>query len=65
VSADLHADRLLLPAEVATLFGVTPDTIAKWTRKGRLPALRTPGGKYRIRARDARAALEGNEEEAS
>lgn len=37
-------DALLRPSEVATLFGVDPKTVARWSRAGRLPALRTAGG---------------------
>ncbi|MGB8478719.1 MAG: helix-turn-helix domain-containing protein [Acidobacteriaceae bacterium] len=31
---------------------VQPDTVLKWVKKGRLPAVRTPGGHYRIDERD-------------
>jgi len=60
---DLRADRLLLLREVAALFGVDTKTVSKWARHGRLPAWRTPGGKFRIRASDAYAALEANLDE--
>ncbi|MGD2152984.1 MAG: excisionase family DNA-binding protein [Gemmatimonadales bacterium] len=49
-------DSLLTTGEVARLFGVTPDAVLKWVKKGRLPATRTAGGHYRI-SRDACAAL--------
>ncbi len=34
--------------EAATLCSVTPNTVYKWIRTGRLPAQRTPGGHHRI-----------------
>ncbi len=49
-------DSLLTTGEVARLFGVTPDAVLKWVKKGRLPATRTAGGHYRI-SREACAAL--------
>ncbi len=43
---------LLSTGDVARLCGVTRDAVLKWIKKGKLPAVRTPGGHYRI-ARDA------------
>jgi excisionase family DNA binding protein len=34
--------------EVAELCSVTPDTVLKWIRAGKIPAIRTPGGHHRI-----------------
>ncbi len=34
--------------QVASLCAVTPDTVLKWVKAGRLPSQRTPGGHYRI-----------------
>jgi excisionase family DNA binding protein len=34
-------------AEVAELFEVAPNTISRWVRTGRLPYVRTPGGRRR------------------
>lgn len=34
--------------QAAKLCSVTPDTVLKWIRKGRIPAVRTAGGHYRI-----------------
>ena len=48
--ADLVPDqRLLTPAEVASLFGVDPRTVTRWAAAGRLTPVRTPGGHRRYR----------------
>jgi len=39
---------LLTTSEAADLLAVTPDAVRKWVQFGRLEALRTPGGHYRI-----------------
>lgn len=46
---DLEAprERLLTPEEVAALFRVHPRTVGNWRRRGRLAAVKTPGGQYR------------------
>jgi excisionase family DNA binding protein len=33
--------------EVAKLFLVSPSTVTRWARQGKIPVLRTPGGHYR------------------
>lgn len=43
---------LLTTGQVARLCGVTPDAVLKWIKKGKLPAVRTAGGHFRV-ARDA------------
>jgi excisionase family DNA binding protein len=45
-----HDDALLTTAEVAELFGVDSGTVIRWGRSGRLPSIRTPGGRRRYRA---------------
>ena len=49
-------ESLLSTGDVAKLFGVTPDAVLKWIKKGRLPATRTAGGHYRV-SREACSAL--------
>ncbi|MBW8732092.1 MAG: helix-turn-helix domain-containing protein [Terrabacter sp.] len=44
---DTAVERLLTPAEVATIFRVDPKTVSRWARAGRLHALRTLGGHRR------------------
>lgn len=45
-------DRLLSTGNAARLLSVTPDTVLKWIKSGRLPAVRTAGGHYRVARRD-------------
>lgn len=55
-------ERLLTPAEVASMFRVDPKTVSRWARAGKLPALKTLGGHRRFRAADVEHALESAEE---
>ncbi len=57
-------DALLTPAEVARMFRVSPKTVTRWARAGKLTALRTLGGHRRFRASEVRALL-GRVEEPS
>jgi len=43
---------LLTTGQAARLCSVTPDTVLKWIKKGRLTGVRTAGGHYRIQRRD-------------
>ncbi len=43
---------LLTTGQAAKLCSVTPDTVLKWIKKGRLHGARTAGGHYRIERRD-------------
>ncbi len=45
---------LLTTGQAARLCSVTPDTVLKWIKKGRLPATRTAGGHYRVARQDIR-----------
>jgi len=47
---------LLTTGEAASLCSVTPDTVLKWIRAGKITARRTPGGHHRI-SRSALPAL--------
>jgi len=53
---------LLTPAEVATLFRVSPKTVTRWARSGKLTALRTLGGHRRFRASEVKDLLSRFEE---
>lgn len=48
-------DSLMTPAEVAALFRVSPKTVARWSRAGKLTALRTLGGHRRFRMEEVQA----------
>lgn len=54
-------EELLMPGEVARLFGVDPKTVARWADAGVFEARRTAGGHRRYRAREVYALLSGNE----
>jgi excisionase family DNA binding protein len=43
-----NRDRLFSTGKVAQRLSVTPDTVLKWIKSGRLPAIRTAGGHYRV-----------------
>lgn len=48
-------DVLMTPAEVAALFRVSPKTVARWSRAGKLTALRTLGGHRRFKVEEVQA----------
>lgn len=48
----LRPDSLLTSHQAGALLQVTPASIIKWVKDGRITAFRTPGGHRRIRARD-------------
>jgi excisionase family DNA binding protein len=50
--------RLLTAREVAGVLGVSTETVLRWTRAGKLPAIRLPGGAIRYRAEDVDAWLD-------
>ena len=47
-----RAGSLLTTGQAAQLCSVTPDTILKWIKKGRLKGTRTAGGHYRVDRQD-------------
>jgi excisionase family DNA binding protein len=53
---------LLTSAEVASMFGVDRRTVVLWAKRGRLPALRTPGGQHRFRFVEIERLLQQVEE---
>lgn len=58
---DWLEERLLRPGQVALLFQVSRRTIGDWARAGMIPAILTPGGHRRFRARDVRSLLGASE----
>ncbi len=55
-------DDLLTPSEVAAMFRVTPKTVTRWARAGKISAIRTLGGHRRFRASEILKFLERVEE---
>ena len=55
----LNHRNLLTTGQAAELCSVTPDTVLKWIKKGRLSVLRTAGGHYRIEQRDLERLIDG------
>ena len=51
--------RLLTPAEVATMFRVDPKTVTRWAKAGKLTSIRTPGGHRRFSEQQVRDLLAG------
>ena len=50
-------ERLLTPAEVASLFRVDPKTVTRWAKAGKLTSIRTLGGHRRYRESEVRELL--------
>lgn len=48
----------LSPSEAAELAGVHEDTLKRWARQGRIPAIKTPGGWWRFNRDDVLALNE-------
>src|SRR5437016_3991535 len=49
---------LLTARELAGMFGVSTETVLRWTRRRDLPAIRLPGGAIRFRAEEIEGWLE-------
>lgn len=52
-----ESERLLTPAEVATMFRVDPKTVTRWSKAGKLTSIRTLGGHRRYREVEVRALI--------
>ncbi|MGC8678525.1 MAG: IS607 family transposase [Fervidicoccaceae archaeon] len=55
------SERLLRPKEVCELLGVSYATLRRWIKEGRVKAVQTIGGKYRIPESEVRRILSGAE----
>jgi excisionase family DNA binding protein len=53
------SERLLRPREVCRRLGISYSTLARWVREGRIRAVRTAGGKYRVPESEVRRIAEG------
>jgi excisionase family DNA binding protein len=52
-----NQEKLLTPAEVASLFRVDPKTVTRWAKAGKLTSIRTLGGHRRYKESDVKALL--------
>jgi len=57
VARTTEVEKLLTPAEVASLFRVDPKTVTRWAKAGKLTSIRTLGGHRRYREAEVRALL--------
>ena len=55
---DSEAPGYLRPAEVADLLSVSPKTVSRWAKEGKLPFLKTLGGHRRYPATEIRQLAE-------
>lgn len=55
-----HNDRLLTLREVSELLGVSPKTVSRWCRQGKIAHIKTLGGHRRVYASEVRKILEVN-----
>jgi excisionase family DNA binding protein len=52
------SDELLTPAEAARRLGVTPNTVTRWSRAGKISAIQTIGGHRRYRMSEVERVLQ-------
>jgi excisionase family DNA binding protein len=57
VTRATEVEKLLTPAEVASLFRVDPKTVTRWAKAGKPNSIRTLGGHRRYREVEVRALL--------
>ena len=55
-----NGEKLLTPAEVASMFRVDPKTVTRWAKAGKLSSIRTLGGHRRYRESEIRSLIEGS-----
>lgn len=53
----MKAEALVTPADVAKAFRVSPSTVTRWAKAGKLTTIRTLGGHRRFREAEVRALL--------
>lgn len=52
-----NQEKLLTPAEVASLFRVDPKTVTRWAKAGKLTSIRTLGGHRRYKESEVKNLL--------
>jgi excisionase family DNA binding protein len=60
-----NQEKLLTPAEVASLFRVDPKTVTRWAKAGKLTSIRTLGGHRRYKESEVKALLKSISSSAS
>jgi excisionase family DNA binding protein len=58
-------EKLLTPAEVATLFRVDPKTVSRWAKTGKLTSIKTLGGHRRYKESEVKALLKNTLQDSS
>jgi excisionase family DNA binding protein len=59
---EAEAERLLITDEVAVMFRVDPKTVRRWVATGKVPSIRTPGGRdRRYREAEIRALIDSTD----
>jgi excisionase family DNA binding protein len=53
------SERLLRPKEVCKRLGISYSTLSRWVREGRIRAIRTAGGVFRVPESEVRRIVEG------
>jgi excisionase family DNA binding protein len=53
-----ETEQLLTPGEVAEIFRVNAKTVTRWSRTGKISAIKTMGGHRRFRASEIRKFIE-------
>jgi excisionase family DNA binding protein len=56
-----NQEKLLTPAEVASLFRVDPKTVTRWAKAGKLTSIRTLGGHRRYKESEVKTLLKSLE----
>ncbi len=57
----MHEKRFLSTKEVARLFEVTPNTVSRWAREEKVPALVMPSGRRKFRRDEIRRLVRDSE----
>jgi excisionase family DNA binding protein len=53
-------EKLLKVSEVARKLNVSRHTVLNWIKRGKIKAIRLPGGRYRIPESEVRKIIEGS-----
>uniref|UniRef100_A0A7J2U1M1 IS607 family transposase n=1 Tax=Ignisphaera aggregans TaxID=334771 RepID=A0A7J2U1M1_9CREN len=59
VISESSEERLLRPGEVCRRLGISYSTLSRWVREGRIKAVRTAGGVFRVPESEVRRIAEG------